>query len=346
VGGRTVDFGLWYDFRNPSDPESGGESRSFEAFYAGVLEQIAWAEQLGFDSVWLSEHHFCADGYAPSPLVIAAAIGARTERMKIGTNLMLLPLHDPIRIAEDTASLAILTGGRFRLGVGLGYRQLEYDAFGRSLRQRPSLLEESVAILRRAWSGESIAFAGKRFRLPDVHVTPLPEQPPELLMGGLAEPAIERVARLADGFLATGNDHHQSYVDACARCGRAADAAIYAGQWVLIDRDPEATWARVGDRAVYQLNRYIEWGAFGPPDQIPRYADRDAVVAGGAYELQDPALAIERLTELIRARPQIRDLHFWAQLPGEPVESGSRRLELIAREVLPEVRKRIAGDGA
>jgi alkanesulfonate monooxygenase SsuD/methylene tetrahydromethanopterin reductase-like flavin-dependent oxidoreductase (luciferase family) len=344
TGSNEVDFGLWYDFRNPpATRDLGGEHRGYEAFYASALEQIAWAEELGFDSVWLSEHHFCDDGYSPSPLLIAAAIGARTRRLKIGTNLLLLPLHDPLRIAEDVASLAILTGGRFRLGVGLGYRELEYEAFGRSLRQRPSLLEESVQILRRAWSGESVAFAGKRFRVPDVRVTPLPERPPELLIGGLAEPAIERVARIGDGFLATGNDHHQSYVDACARAGRdPADVAIYAGQWVLIDRDPEATWARVGDRAVYQLNRYIEWGAFGPPDEIPRYADRAAVLAGGAYELWDPATAIERLTALIRGRPQIRDLHFWAQLPGEPVESGSRRLELIAREVLPEVRKRIA----
>ena len=93
IGGR-VNFGLWYDFRNP--PSSG---RPFEAFYRETLRQIAWAETLGFDSVWLTEHHFCADGYTPSPLVIAAAIGACTQRMRIGTNLMLLPLADPVRLA-------------------------------------------------------------------------------------------------------------------------------------------------------------------------------------------------------------------------------------------------------
>lgn len=85
---RSVNFGLWYDFRNPS-----GEL-SFEDLYRANLEQMAWAETVGFNSVWLTEHHFCEDGYTPSPLVIAAAIGERTKEMRIGTNLMLLPLAD------------------------------------------------------------------------------------------------------------------------------------------------------------------------------------------------------------------------------------------------------------
>jgi alkanesulfonate monooxygenase SsuD/methylene tetrahydromethanopterin reductase-like flavin-dependent oxidoreductase (luciferase family) len=333
---HRVDFGLWYDLRNP-DPV-----RSFADFYAQTLEQIAWAESLGLDSVWLSEHHFCDDGYTPSPLVVAAAIGARTERMKIGTNLLLLPLHDPIRIAEDVATLATLTRGRFRLGVGLGYRELEYQAFGRALRQRPSLLEEAVEILRRAWSGEPVAFRGRRFQVADVRVTPTPPEPPLLLIGGLADPAIERVARIGDGFLSTSNDHHQTYLEACARAGRdPSQANIYAGQWVVIDDDPESTWARIGDHAVYQLNHYIDWGAFGPPDDVPRLADRDAVLQGGAYTLWDVPTAIDELVELLSTRPEIRDVHFWAQLPGEAVESGSKRIELLATRVLPEVRKRL-----
>jgi alkanesulfonate monooxygenase SsuD/methylene tetrahydromethanopterin reductase-like flavin-dependent oxidoreductase (luciferase family) len=144
---RSVNFGLWYDFRNPQ------ENRSFETLYRESLDQIVWAETLGFGSVWLTEHHFCDDGYTPSPLVIAAAIGERTQRLRIGTNLMLLPLADPIRLAEDAATLSILTSGRFDLGVGLGYRELEFDYFGRKLVNRPSLMEEGIDILRQAWSG-------------------------------------------------------------------------------------------------------------------------------------------------------------------------------------------------
>ena len=93
---QKVDFGLWYDFRNPEPWQI-----DFEQFYAERLDQIERAETMGFDSVWLTEHHFCDDGYTPSPLVIHAAIAARTQRMRLGTNLMLLPIADPVRMAED-----------------------------------------------------------------------------------------------------------------------------------------------------------------------------------------------------------------------------------------------------
>ena len=101
----NVDFGLWYDFRNPEPWQI-----NFEQFYSERLDQIARAETMGFDSVWLTEHHFCDDGYTPSPLVIHAAIAARTERMRLGTNLMLLPLADPVRMAEDAATLSHFQG--------------------------------------------------------------------------------------------------------------------------------------------------------------------------------------------------------------------------------------------
>jgi alkanesulfonate monooxygenase SsuD/methylene tetrahydromethanopterin reductase-like flavin-dependent oxidoreductase (luciferase family) len=200
---RTLRFGLWYDFRNPAPT-----TRTFESLYRASLDQIAWAESLGFDSVWLSEHHFVDDGYTPSPLVLAAAIGERTRRMRIGTNLLLLPLADPIRVAEDAAALAILTGGRFDLGVGLGYRQLEFDHFGRKRSQRPSLMEEGVAILRQAWTGAEVQVRGKRFSVAGIRVSPLPASPPRIFMGGISEPAIARAARLGDGFLSTGGIGH------------------------------------------------------------------------------------------------------------------------------------------
>lgn len=333
-----VRFGLWYDFRNPAQWR-----QPFESFYAERLEQIAWAEEIGFNSVWLTEHHFCDDGYAPSPLVIAGAIGARTKKMQISTNLMLPALHNPIRLAEDAATLGILTDGRFDLGVAIGYRELEFEAFGQRLINRTSLLEETVAIARKAWAGESVAFEGRRYNIPDVRVQPSPARTPLLLIGGMVEPAIERVARIGDGFLSTQNTHHEMYIDALKQLGRdPAEGRIYAGQWTIISEDPDRTWASIGDHAVYQLNEYIGWGAFGPPDEVPRFADRDQVVVGGGYALSDGPAAVDQLVEMLQARPQIRDVHFWAQLPGEPVESGSERMEYIAKHVIPEVRSRLS----
>ena len=333
---RQINFGLWYDFRNP------GGKVDFETLYAQNLEQIAWAESLGFGSVWLTEHHFVEDGYTPSPLVIAAAIGQRTSTMRIGTNLMLLPLADPVRLAEDAAALSLLTGGRFDLGVGLGYRQLEFDYFGRSLRHRPSLMEEGIDILRQAWTGAPIEHQGKRYQIDGLAVAPAPQTAPRLLMGGMAEPAIERAARIGDGFLSTGGIGHDIYVAALEKVGKQPeDGAIFAGHWGIIAEDPEAEAANVGEYALYQTNQYVSWGAFGPPDEVPQFPDAQSALRDGLYELHDGASAVEALTNLLTEYPQIKDVHFWAQFPGEPVESGSRRIEYIANQVLPQVRENI-----
>jgi alkanesulfonate monooxygenase SsuD/methylene tetrahydromethanopterin reductase-like flavin-dependent oxidoreductase (luciferase family) len=341
---RQINFGLWYDFRNPVFPNQ--QPVDFETLYASSLDQIEWAEGLGYDSVWLTEHHFVEDGYTPSPLVLAAAIGQRTRRMRIGTNLMLLPLADPVRLAEDSAALSLLTGGRFDLGVGLGYRQLEFDYFGRKLSHRPSLMEEGVAIIRQAWSGAPINIEGKRYQIKDLPVAPKPQTAPRILMGGMAEPAIERAARIGDGFLSTGGIGNDVYVAALEKFGKSpADGAIFAGHWGIIAEDPEREAAKVGEYALYQTNQYVSWGAFGPPDEVPLFPDAQSALRDGLYELHDGASAIAALTDLLTQFPQIKDVHFWAQFPGESVESGSERMEYVARKVLPEVRKNIEKEG-
>jgi alkanesulfonate monooxygenase SsuD/methylene tetrahydromethanopterin reductase-like flavin-dependent oxidoreductase (luciferase family) len=336
--GNEPTFGLWYDFRNP------GTDRPFSTFYAEVLDQIAWAEQQGLGSVWLTEHHFVDDGYSPSPFVLASAIGQRTTSMRIGTNLIVSPLHNPVRLAEDAATLSLLTGGRFDLGVGQGYWEKEFGAFGKKVKHRPSLLEEGVEVIRRAWSGSAEPYEGKRYSLPAVAVTPVPEQVPALLVGAMADVAIERAARIADGFLSTQNAHQASFLSAWERLGKPVeDARIYAGQWAIIAEDPERTWARIGHHALYQLNEYISWGAFGPPADVPRFTDPAQIVEAGAYLLWDADTAVRELTALLRDTPQIKDVHFWAQLPGETVESGSERIEYLASKVMPRVREQLAG---
>ena len=104
-------FGLWYDFRNPP-----AWKRPYDQLYSEIFDQIAWGEQNGFEDIWLSEHHFIDDGYSPSLLPIAAAIAARTKKIRIGTSVMLLPFHNPVRLAEDAATVDVISGGRFELG--------------------------------------------------------------------------------------------------------------------------------------------------------------------------------------------------------------------------------------
>ncbi len=169
---RTIpNFGLWYDFRLPSQwPQDAG------LLYRETLDQIVWAETLGFGSVWVSEHHFADDGYSSSPLTICAAIGARTQKMRVGTNIVVAGIHEPIRLAEDATAISLMTEGRFDLGVGLGYREVEFSAFGRLRKQRPSLLEDAIGIIRNSWSGSDSGYTGVRLNAPALSVTPLPER--------------------------------------------------------------------------------------------------------------------------------------------------------------------------
>jgi alkanesulfonate monooxygenase SsuD/methylene tetrahydromethanopterin reductase-like flavin-dependent oxidoreductase (luciferase family) len=330
-------FGLWYDFRNPEQ-----WSRPFEGLYRELLDQISWAESLGIGSVWLSEHHFVPDGYTPSPLVIAAAIAERTQTMRLGTNILVAPLHNPVRLAEDAATLAILSQGRFNLGVGQGYWKQEYEAFGRNIGYRPSLLEESVALIRRAWSGSSQAFTGKRFAFPDIPITPVPPTPPLVLVGAMFPPGIERAARIGDGFLSAKDAHTVTYLEALERLGRpAADGIVFQGSWAIIADDPERVWSEIGQHALYQQNAYISWGGWGPPETTPRHSNPDELVSPEGFQLWDGNTAVRELTTLLRNRPQVKDIHFWAQLPGESLQSGAQRIEFLAKNVIPRVRKEL-----
>jgi alkanesulfonate monooxygenase SsuD/methylene tetrahydromethanopterin reductase-like flavin-dependent oxidoreductase (luciferase family) len=330
-----VRFGLYYDFRRPS-------GLPYEQVYRENLDQIAWADTAGFDSVWISEHYFTDDGYTPSPMAVASAVAARTARLRIGTNLILLPLHDPLRLAGDAATVSILSDGRFDLGVGLGYRQFEYETFGRDIKHRPSLIEESISILRQAFTGDSITLHGKRFDVDGVRVTPVPAAPPRILIGGTTHAGIDRAARIGDGFLSVFNFFHPMYLDAAAANG--ASPSITASQWAVIADDPERTWAEVGDFAAYMLNVYASWGAYGPVETAPTY-DRETALSAGLFQLWDTSTAVDELSTLLASTPSIEDVHFWARLPGESAASSHARADLMASKVIPGVRSRLVATG-
>ncbi len=332
-------FGLWYDLRNPARWR-----QPIGKLYRDTLDQAVWAEQLGFGTAWFSEHHFSDDDYAASPLALCAALGARTSTMRVGTNIIVSALHDPIRLAEDATAIALLTGDRFELGLGLGYHEREFAAFGRKLKQRPSLFKDSIEVIKHAWTDDSARHEGKRYSSPPLPVTPKPEHAPRLLIGAQSQIGIDRAARMADGVITLSNDHFRWYLDAVEKYGGNVDEArIYASQWVIVAEDPEKAWAGgLGERALFQINEYIAWGSFEGPDQPDQFPDPQSLIDAGIYRLMDASAAVDDLVGLARDCPQIRDFHYWAQLPGETVESGSERVQYIADKVIPEVARRLA----
>ncbi|GIW47537.1 MAG: luciferase [Deltaproteobacteria bacterium] len=163
-----------------------------------TLEQVKLAEKSNFYSAWISEHHFLEDGYCPSPLILASAMAAVTTSIRLGTAGIILPLYNPIRVAEDSALVDNISNGRLDLGVVLGYRKEEFEGFGIPIKQRPSRMEEGIEIVIRAWTEEGFSFEGKRYRFRNVNVTPKPVQKPHppVYIGAFEEPAIRRAGRL------------------------------------------------------------------------------------------------------------------------------------------------------
>jgi alkanesulfonate monooxygenase SsuD/methylene tetrahydromethanopterin reductase-like flavin-dependent oxidoreductase (luciferase family) len=171
-----------------------------------MLDMSAWADAHGVDVIRVSEHHGSEDGYCPSPLTALAAIAGRTRRVRLRTMALLLPLYDPVRMAEDVAALDLVSAGRIELVIGAGYRESEFALFGKDRSTRGRQVEEGIAVLRRAWAGEEFSYQGRPV------ITPQPYQTggPALLLGGSSHAAARRAARIADGFVPTD--------EGCTRC--------------------------------------------------------------------------------------------------------------------------------
>ncbi len=215
-----------------------------------VIEEAQAAEEAGFDSCFFGEHHQDKDGFFPSPLIVATAVASRTQRLRVGTSVILLPLYHPVHVAEDVATLDIVSKGRVILGVGMGYQPADFNAFGVQMRDRVGLFEESVEIIQRCWTGEPFSFHGKHYQLDDIRITPLPFQrpAPPLWIGAGALPGARRAGRMSDGFVAgsiAGIDATErlarSYGEAAAEAGRKHELVLLRDAWVAPTRGEAET---------------------------------------------------------------------------------------------------------
>lgn len=331
-------FGLWYDFRQRLP------LGDYASFYAECLEEIEEGERLGFTGVWLSEHHFVDDGYLPSPLVVAAAIAARTTSMTIGTNVLLLPMHHPLRVAEDAAVANLLSGGRFVLGVGQGYVQHEFEALGFERRFRPSLFEEGIEVIRRAWEEGRTGYGGKRWSLPDLPFEPRPGRSAPIYVGAFADPAIDRAARLADGFLASAGGGafgatYRKVRDALARHGRADEDFPYVASGVaFVHEDAGRAREIVAPAIAYQRTRYREWGADREKPRPDPISSED--LPWERYLVGTPDEVAEGLIDLYEEAPYDH-FCFWGHLPGVTHEEALANARLFAERVAPKVREAV-----
>ena len=142
------------------------------------LTLIRRADELGFDACWMREHHFTDYGFLPNTMVMAAHAAALTERIRLGTAVVTLPLHHPVRAAEDIALVDVLSGGRVDVGIGRGYQSVEFEAFGVPLAEARERTDEAIAVMRALWTTGEVSHEGRHWNLDRVHLQPRPVQQP------------------------------------------------------------------------------------------------------------------------------------------------------------------------
>lgn len=324
-----------------------GAARSFGDEYRDMLELARLGEAAGFGSLWVSEHHGTADGYLPSLTVALAAMAAVTRRARLGMGVALAPFQHPLRFAEDCAVTDQLSGGRLIVGLGLGWREEEFRAFGVPVGERVSRTTELVEICRRAWSEERFSHHGRHFDLEQVAVTPGPAHPLRILLGGTIPAAVARAGRLGDGFLSSQwaarpgafLDRVRTF-DASARSAGRDPAGMLLVSFlnVFVSEDGELP-EDVASGVAHQVGAYAAWRQ---PTDVPgvRFvpAPPDRARIGDWLVSGTPDAVAERLCEWTSALAHRRfvlvvRLHY----PGMSLDRSAAAIELFAARVLPQL---------
>ncbi len=327
-----MQVGLMFSHRNPAPWRV-----PWHQLYAQTMEQVLLAERLGFDSVFTTEHHFIEDGYSPALMPIEAAWAARTSRIRIGSFVLLLPLQSPLRLAEDAATVDIISNGRLILGMGLGYRSEEYEAFGVPQDRSGRIMDEALEVLIRAWTEERFSFEGRHFSLKDVGMMPKPIQRPRppIWVGRAGKAGVRRVARFGlEGFCgAPDGEMYARYRRHCQEYGTEPRAQAQTLVFGHVHEDRERAWAEAEPHAAYVQQKYRDWWwKFGDRNVFKNALAEDFIIGDPAHWVEQVQ---RRLAQQGQALP-VSHLVVQLQLAGMPHERVMRSIELFAKKVMPQ----------
>ncbi len=315
-------------------------------FFKEALEEAARAEELGFDSVWLEEHHSIRNHYWPSPMIALAGIATRTSKIMLGTDIVVLPLYQPARIAEDAAVLDSLSGGRVILGVAIGYREPEFALYDVGMDDRGARYVEMIEIVRALWTEPHVEYHGKFFNVTGC-IEPRPEKPPHLWLGGWGELSLKRAARLGDAWvpgptasldkLLSSKELYSSYLKSYGK--DIKDMPSPLTREVIIAEDRDLAWDLA--EKYLMVNYRDEYGGgwhhplIGKQDKTPVDAleslREDRFIIGNP---EDCVEIIRRFQESFGVDHLICRLYF----PGMPHEHIMREIQLLSTDVMPHFR--------
>lgn len=320
-----LNVGLYFDLRNPA-PWRQDPAR----LHAFTLEACEEAERLGAHSVWFTEHHRFDDGYLTQPLTFAAAAAARTRRVRLGTAVIVAPLHHPVELAEQAALVDLVSGGRLEVGLGAGYRVPEYELYGVSGERRRAVTDQRARELRALWADD----AGG--------VTPRPVQDRlPLWMGYLGPQGARRAGLLGEGLLATDAQLWEPYRAGLVEGGHdPAIGRMGGGIQGWVSEDPEADWPVVARHLGYQVDSYRRHMVQGTDTPVPRPVDperlraRDPRGSLDYFFLDTPEEMARRIRRHIQGAP-VRTVFLWASLAGMPEKLVERHIQTVCTRLLP-----------
>src|SRR5262245_13155083 len=304
--------------------------------YSTALDMAAYADEQGYDMCGLSEHHGDPGGYLSAPLLFAAAVAGRTSRMPIIISALLIPMHDPIRLAEDIAALDLVSGGRIWIVTGVGYRPHEFHLMSKDFHRRGKLLDEALEVMLQAWTGEPFEYKGET-----VVVRPAPVQQPHpmLFIGGSAEVSAKRAARFGLGFFPSDDKPElaEVYTAECEKLGKSPGMVMmpHGPAAVMVSADPDATWREVGQLL---LEDATEYASHLTPDMSSLQASDaktvDDLRAEGVYQILTPEQCVELNEEL----GPFGGISLHPLCGGTPPEIGWESLRLFTEQVLPKIK--------
>ena len=351
-------FGTFYFFQ-------AAPGQRHEDIIRGELEQIVWSEELGFDEIWLTEHHFINYGLSVDPATLAAAAASRTQRIRIGLAAAILPFHHPVRLAEQMALVDIISNGRLDVGVGRGNRPMEFRGYRVPQEESRDRFDEAVEIMRRAWTEERFSYDGRFFKVPEMSVIPKPVQRPHppLYQVCVTKDGIENTALrgwpMLNSVLFGPVDqliaNRDIYVDTLKKAGRGADEVkSLLARWgvsrqIYVAETDARALAEAKDAELWYQESFRN---FVVPDRLeeahPSLQPAFRAMAERLSKITWEGLVAETLAfgspdTVARHIEVMRDMGVgqvmcWMNFGGLAPDKVRRSMELFAREVMPRFR--------
>jgi alkanesulfonate monooxygenase SsuD/methylene tetrahydromethanopterin reductase-like flavin-dependent oxidoreductase (luciferase family) len=332
---RNIQINCAFDMRAPDWGTPTSE------LYPAAVQMAAFADKIGVDRIGLMEHHGSEDGYLPRPFTLAGGMVAVTKQIRFSLGAVILPLHDPVAIAEEIAILDLMSGGRLRVILGAGYVPSEFAMFQKSLKDRAKLMDQGIEIILRALRGERFEIEGR-----PIFIRPVPVRAPEdiLMVGGGVPASARRAARFGVGFGPMTAEVVDIYLEECRKLGQEPKEywRPKAGMPLAIHlcEDPAQGWAAIERHAVHVVKEYAKWaeqegGASNSP--FKGLTDPAALRQAGLFAVWTPEQLLARVPEM----EDRQSFGFQPLLGGLSPEEGWKSLKLL-EQVMPDLKRAIS----